>query len=190
MGATQRTLGAAMACCSLAACAYVDTVPVGPNSDVPGIRIPAIKPLLVVGSQVGVLLVPNPNRQLALRFWTFLAKNELTVDFQHGMLQSLNSKQDTTPVPVAFLSALGQAAAGGHNLLGAAFAAQTGGGAAELQIYDIVFDDAGNLVGLRPLITPVPVTSSLNMPQPQPGAGSANPPNPPPATPLPGIGAR
>ena len=149
MGARRGALGAVMACCSLAACAYVDAVPVGPNSDVPGIRIPAIKPLLVVGSQVGVLLVPNPNRQLALRFWTFLAKNELTADFQQGMLQSLNSKQDTTPVPVAFLSALGQAAAAGHNLLGAAFAAQSGGGAAQLQIYDIIFDDAGNLTGLK-----------------------------------------
>ena len=55
-------------------------------------------------------------------------------------------------MPVAFLSALGQAAAAGHNLLGAAFAAQAGGGAAQLQIYDIMFDDAGNLTGLKPLM--------------------------------------
>src|SRR5262249_15050307 len=161
--ATVGALGTSAACCGLFACAWVDAVPVSPNSDTPGIRIPAVKPLLVVGAQVGVLLVPNPNKQLALRFGTFLAKNELTVDFQQGMLQSLNSKEDSTPVPVALLAALGQAAAAGHNLLGAAFAAQAGGGAAQLQIYDIVFDDAGNLVELKPLITPVPVTGNVNI---------------------------
>jgi len=186
LGAAQRALVVAAACWSLFACAYVDAVPVSPNSDAPGIRIPMVKPLLVVGPQVGVLLVPNPNKQLALRFGAFLAKNELTLDFQQGMLQSLDSHQDSTPVPVALLAALGQAAAAGHNLLGAAFAAQTGGGAAELQIYDIVFDDAGNLVGLKTLITPVPVTSSFNVPQPSAGVPSANPPNPAPVTARPG----
>jgi hypothetical protein len=90
---------------------------------------------------------------------------------------------------VAFLGALGEAAAG-RNVLGAAFAAQAQGGAAQLQIYDILFDEAGNLVGLKPLIAPVPVQSNLLVPEPPASGPSANPPSPAPVTALPGRSVR
>jgi hypothetical protein len=155
---------------SLGGCAYFSAEPILPGSYTSGVPIPQVKPLLVVGSTVQVILVPNTNKQYALRFGAFLAKHDLTIDLQQGMLQSIVSNQDSTAVPVAFFAALGQAAAAGHNL-GAAFAGQASGGGGRLQIYDIIFDDQGNFVELRPLIRKrdliiVPNGMTINVPQP------------------------
>ena len=180
----------------LGGCAYVSADPIEPGSVTSGIPIPQVKPLLVVGATVQVILVPNTNKQYAMRFGSFLAKHDLTIDLQQGMLQSIVSNQDSTAVPVAFFAALGQAAASGHNLLGGAFAAQASGGGGRLQIYDIIFDDDGNLVGLRPLIRKqdliaVPAAIGITVPQPQTvgvGNGSPNPPAAAPVKPLPSTG--
>jgi hypothetical protein len=179
----------------LSACTGVNAVPVGPTSEVSGLRIPSVKPLLVVGAQVQVILVPNFNRAYALQFWAFLAKHDLEAQFQNGMLSSITSNQDSTAVPVAFLAALGQAAQAAKTSLLGAFAGQATGGANVFQIYDIVFDDNGNLVKLIPLISSrdlIPVQSpiTLNIPQPPAGGGGqGTTPNPAPVTPLPGGGA-
>jgi hypothetical protein len=178
----------------LTSCAGVDAVPVSPSSQADGIRRPTIKPLLVVGSQIGVIMVPNPNREYALRFWSFLAKNDLEAQFQNGMLNSLTDNQDSTPVPDAFLAALGQAAQAAKTSLLGAFAGQATGGSNILQIYDIVFDDSGDFIGLRPLIKPadllpVPSAISIIIPQQPPGTNPTPTPvfTPTPApTPIPG----
>jgi hypothetical protein len=183
----------------LGGCAFVEAVPIQPGSNTTGIPIPQVKPLLVVGSSVQVIMVPNTNKQYALRFGSFLAKHDLTVDLTQGMLQSIVSNQDSTAVPVAFLAALGQAAAAGHNLLGGAFAAQASTGGGRLQIYDIVFDDDGNLVGLKPLIRKqdlIVVPNGIQVSVPQPQTVNNNTPAPgttqttPAPTALPGGGAQ
>jgi len=168
---------------SFGGCAYFSAEPILPGSYTSGVPIPQVKPLLVVGSTVDVILVPNTNKQYAVRFGAFLAKHDLTLSFQNGMLQHIDSKQDSTDVPKAFFSALSEAAQSGHNLLGGAFAGHASGGGGRLQIYDIVFDEEGNLVGLRPLIKKrdliaVPNTIGINVPPPPPQNGGT--PNPPP----------
>jgi hypothetical protein len=176
----------------LSACTGVNAVPVGPTSEESGLRIPSVKPLLVVGAQVQVILVPNFNRAYALRVWAFLAKHDLEAQFQNGMLSSITSNQDSTAVPVAFLAALGQAAQAAKTSLLGAFAGQATGGTNVFQIYDIVFDDSGNLVKLSPLISSkdlIPVQSPITVIVPQPPAGGGTQgttPNPAPVTPLPG----
>ena len=148
-----------------------------------------MKPLLVVaGSQVSVVLVPNPNKQYALQFGAFLAKHDLKVDLQQGMLADITSNQDSTAVPVAFLGALQQAAVAGRSL-GSAFADTVNGSGGRLQIYDIIFDYEGNVVGLRPLVRDrdlirVPAGMTVNVPAPI--APSSPAPAPAPVSPLPG----
>lgn len=62
---------------NLMGCAYVTAEPAPPGSDVRGIRVPTVKPLLVVtGAQVELMTIPNPNREYALRFGSFLAKHK------------------------------------------------------------------------------------------------------------------
>jgi hypothetical protein len=146
---TVLSLGSAL---STAGCAYVTAVPAPVGANVSGIRVPDVKPLIVVGgSEISVLLVPNPNKQYALQFGAFLAKHDLSANFQQGMLASLTSNEDSTAVPVAFLGVLQQALQSGRSL-GSAFSGTASGDGGRLQIYDVVFDDEGSLVGLKPLI--------------------------------------
>lgn len=138
---------------SLGGCAYVTAIPVQPGSSESGIRIYDVKPLLVIApSNVSVVIVPNYNRAYALRFGSFLAKHDFTADLQNGMIAHLESKQDTTAVPIAILNLITEAAKAAGSL-GKAFAAdaQTSGG--RLQVFDIIFDTSGNLVELKPLIS-------------------------------------
>lgn len=137
----------------LSACAYVTAVPAPPGSDARGIRVPDIKPLLVVtGGQVEVVTVPNPNRAYAVQFGSFLAKHNLEAQFSNGFINSIKSDQDTTAFSIELLKALTEATKAGV-AISDGFSADGGSGEAnDLQVYDIVFDDLGNLVALKPLI--------------------------------------
>lgn len=163
-------------CCALAlaGCANVSAVPVKPNSPVAGIRIYDVKPLLVVsGDNVSLLMVPNYNRAYALKFSTFLAKNDFEATFQNGFLASIKSHQDTTAVALALIKLVEETAKLGGG--GKAFADTAGGSGNRFGIYDIVFDHDGNIIGLQPLVSDrtlmkVPTSGSVVVPPPPAGA--------------------
>ncbi|MET2827401.1 hypothetical protein [Mesorhizobium shangrilense] len=139
-------------CAALSGCAYVSATPVRPGQIIDGIPIPTVKPLLVIsGTQVSVLLVPNPNKTYALRFGSFLAKHDFKLDMQSGMIASLTSNQDSTEVAIALVQTIQKAVETGHSL-GSAFGGTTPtSDSGRVQVYDIVFDESGNLIGLKPL---------------------------------------
>lgn len=139
--------------CVLSSCANVSAIPVEPGSKVQGIRIYDVKPLLVVtGTSVTLLMVPNYNRAYAVQFSTFLAKHDFEADFSNGFMTKIHSNQDTTAVATALINVVQEAIKTG-NPIGDAFSGKTAGGAEErFGVYDIVFDNHGNLIGLRPLL--------------------------------------
>ncbi|MEW9807207.1 hypothetical protein [Mesorhizobium marinum] len=131
-------------------CAYVTAQPVRPGEQTGGIRIYDVKPLLVVsGENVTVQMVPNYNRAYALRFGAFLAKNHFQAAMTNGVLTSVNANMDSTAF-IDLLKVLAEKVPEGFS--GRGQAATPGGIKDRFQVYDIVFDDAGNLVGLRPLL--------------------------------------
>jgi len=161
-----------LSCNIFAGCAYVTAVPVSPHSQVEGIRIYEAKPILIVtGETATVQVIPNYNRAYALRFGAFLAKHNFSADFNNAMLVKLTSDQDTTKI----IDLLGKVAE--RLLPGTGTSSNTNGGApGRFGVYDFVFDDAGNLVALRPLLdartlSRVPQSHSSR-------ATGANPPTP------------
>jgi len=137
----------------LSGCAFVTAVPAPPGSEVRGIRVPDIKPLLVItGGEVEVITVPNPNRAYAVQFGSFLAKHNLEAEFSNGFINKIKSDQDSTAFSIELLKSITEAAKAGTGIFDG-FSDKGGDGAAsDLQVYDIVFDDQGNLLALRPLI--------------------------------------
>lgn len=169
-------------------CAYVTAQPVKPGDRINGIRIYDVKPLLVVtGETVKVEFVPNYNRAYALRFGAFLAKNHFQASMTNGLLTNVNANMDTTAI-VEVLKTLADKVPVGFSGTGAP--AATGGLKDRFQVYDIVFDDDGNLVGLRPLLIEqnlLRVKTSTTAAQgfsgstvivPQPGGGAVVVPQP------------
>jgi hypothetical protein len=131
-------------------CAYVTAQPVKPGDRINGIRIYDVKPLLVVtGETVSLQYVPNYNRAYALRFGAFLAKNDFQAQMSNGLLTSVHANMDTTAI-IELLKALAAKIPEGFS--GAGTPAAKGGIKDRFQVYEIVFDDDGNLVGLRPLL--------------------------------------
>lgn len=165
-------------------CAYVTAVPVKPGSNIAGIRIYDVKPILVVsGSSTEVKIVPNYNRAYALRFGAFLAKNNVDVTLQNGIPSQIKAEMDTTKFIDLLEKVVDKLPAG----LGLSGEAPRAGVQDRFQVYDIVFDDQGNLVGLRPLIahadllkvkTTPPMSQGSNGAAvvPQPGATSLSAP--------------
>jgi hypothetical protein len=152
----------AIASLGLSACAYVTAVPAPPDeyvdgvrvkSHVEGVRIPDCKPLIAVtGNAINVIWIKNPDKELALRFGTFLAKHEFGVEFTNQCLSKLTSNQDTTAVPIAFINLLSKALETGRPI-GQAFSDKANDAVAGvIQLYDPVFDGNGTLLYLKPLI--------------------------------------
>lgn len=133
-------------------CAYVTAQPVKPGDRINGIRVYDVKPLLVVtGESVTVQMVPNYNRAYALRFGAFLAKNHFQAAMNNGVLTSVNANLDSTDF-IEVLTALIDKLPGPESLAEPASPKSGGGIKDRFQVYDIVFDQDGNLVGLRPLL--------------------------------------
>jgi hypothetical protein len=131
-------------------CAYVTAQPVRPGDKINGIRIYDVKPLLVVsGDNVTIQMVPNYNRAYALRFGAFLAKNHFQANMTNGVLTTVNANMDSTAF-IELLKVLAEKIPEGFS--GQAQPATPGGLKDRFQVYDIVFDDDGNLVGLKPLL--------------------------------------
>lgn len=140
--------GAAMS--AISGCAYVTAQPVKPGDKVNGIRYYDVKPLLVVsGQNVTVQYVPNYSRGYALRFGAFLAKNDFEANVGNGVLTSVKANMDTTAL-VDLLKTVADKIPVGFS--GPPAPATPGGVVNRFQVYDLVFDDAGNLTGLKPLV--------------------------------------
>ena len=141
-----------MAAALTAGCAYVTAVPRKPGERISGIPIYDVKPLLVVtGENVQVQIVPNYNRPYALRFGAFLAKNNFEASMQNGILTTVKADMDSTEF-IKLLTALVNKLPDAKGFSGPDGGASAGGIKDRFQVYDIVFDDEGNLVGLRPLL--------------------------------------
>lgn len=87
---------------------------VNPNPDASawGFRYYDKSPYLLVksdnngGLEGEIIYLPDPNRKRSIRPYAFLAKNDLTLDFEDGALTSATSDQDSTEFPLAVVSAL------------------------------------------------------------------------------------
>ena len=167
-------VGAALFAFGIAACSYISAIPAPPGSQIHGVRIPECKPLIrVAGNQIDVLWIANNDRAHALQVGTFLAKNDFKMELSNGCLTKMDSNQDTTAVPIAFLKLLEKSLDTARGV-GTAFSGQGGttvGGL--MQLYEIVFDDEGTIERLKPLI---PERTFLRAPVTPPlGGGGATP---------------
>jgi hypothetical protein len=164
----------------LSNCAYVTAVPAPPGSNVEGIRIYDVKPILIVTeTSTTVNLVPNYNRAYALKFGAFLAKNTTEFDWEGGFIKKINTDLDST----AFVDLLKEAVKDlAPALTGTAHATHEAGAAtSRFGVYDFVFDDEGNLTGLRPLLRERdlgPRPPRPNVPVSVPPAPAGNPTTP------------
>jgi len=190
---TCRGLAAALLALGLAGlpagCAYVTAQPVKPGDKINGIRIYDVKPLLVVsGDNVTIQMVPNYNRAYALRFGAFLAKNHFQANMTNGVLTTVNANMDSTEFIKVLTALIEKLPAPGQGFSGPNPPETPGGIKDRFQVYDIVFDDDGNLTGLRPLLiephllkvktqsvqvfaTPAVAPQPATVVVPQPGAG-------------------
>jgi hypothetical protein len=133
-------------------CAYVTAQPVRPGERINGIRIYDVKPLLVVsGENVTIQMVPNYNRAYALRFGAFLAKNDFDASISNGLLTKVTANMDSTEF-IKVLTALVEKLPAPKGFSGPGAPETPAGLKDRFQVYDIVFDQEGNLVGLRPLL--------------------------------------
>jgi|LNFM01.2.fsa_nt_gb hypothetical protein len=132
----------------LAGCAYTTATRVLPGEDPRGFVYYECKPLLVVsGSTVSVTYVKNPSKAYAVQFGAFLAKNDTAITFDKDCgVTNVKSLLDSTDILKLFQTIAdkvlptAQKSVAGEN------------GQATVQIFDIIFDDAGEIVSLRPLV--------------------------------------
>lgn len=162
-----------------AGCAYVTAVPVKPGDRISGLRVYDVKPLLVVsGQNTEIKIVPNYNRAYAMQFGAFLAKNEFKMTLKDGIVSQLDANLDSTEFITLLAKIVDKVPVPGQGLSDQ----RTAGGVQDrFQVYDIVFDDHGNLVGLKPLIftddlRPLKTTQVAPASQtiPQEGTGGVN----------------
>jgi hypothetical protein len=132
----------------LSACSYTTATRVLPGEDPRGFIYYECKPLLVVsGSTVSVTYVKNPSKAYAVQFGVFLAKNDVTIAFDKDCgVTSVKSTMDSTDILKLFETIADKVLPAAQKSVAGEAAQST------VQIYDIVFDDAGEIVSLRPLV--------------------------------------
>lgn len=167
---------------ALGGCAYVTAVPAPPGSNVSGIRIYDVKPLLIVnGENVKIEMIPNYNRAYALQFGAFLAKNNVDASIQNGIITNVKADMDATDFIKVLTALIEKVPEAGKGFTGPQATTPSGGIQDRFQVYDIVFDNDGNLLGLRPLVsqedllhvrTTRPTVIQAPQVTPQPGTGS------------------
>jgi len=143
------------ACQLLAACAYTTAGPVI-EGDERGFVYPTCYPFLVVsGAKADLVMVPNPNKQRAIRFGAFLAKNDIDITFEQCGPSNIKTKLDSTDTIIALFTTLQEAAKAGTSL-GNLFGAKEAGGnpGHSFQVFEFVFDHDGTFNSLKPLVRP------------------------------------
>ena len=148
---------------ALQGCAYVTVTPVElTDRTTKGLRIFDPKPYVVVNaSGVSTVYLPDCKRAYAVQFGSVFAKNDLNLDLTNGMLNKLESKQDTTVLGTNFLSAVTEAAKAGKSL-GTAFSASADGGTTSFNLLEATCD------GGRLTLTPVTNLTGLAVAGPAP----------------------
>lgn len=88
----------------LSGCATVTAVPTASNPSAKGIRIYAPKALVVVnGTGVSTVIVPDCSKEYALQIDTIFAKQKATIEMSNGMVTKVDVDQDTTAIPLKLL---------------------------------------------------------------------------------------
>jgi hypothetical protein len=131
-------------------CAATTAVPIAPGDrTTKGFRIYDPKPMLLVTSKsTQVFFVPSYDRGYAVRFWAFLAKNDLTLKTADGAMTELGSHIDTTATLTLF-QALGQEALKQVDKLKALGSNVDGTLTGKEGLYEFEFDANGKFVGLK-----------------------------------------
>ena len=133
----------------LTGCAMTTAIPVDPNDRFTwGFRVYDSKPLLLITKGAYKLVfVPNYSKAYAVRFDAFLAKNKSKVQVDNSMITGTIDVDLDSTAAIALLQDLAKQFAPQGK-------ATTVEDTAELvAIYDFVFDENGNLQGLRKLPT-------------------------------------
>lgn len=137
----------------LSGCAWVTAERVPSNSTERGIRVYGMRPLIVIsGSVVTVLPVPNTSEVYALRFGAFLAKHDTTVEIQQGFLVKLQSNQDSTALAVALINLISKAVETGRSVATAFSASTSESRGNAVLIFEPIFGDDGRLIELRQVL--------------------------------------
>lgn len=133
----------------LSGCATFTAVPTANRPETKGLRVYSPKTLVIVnGSGVSSIVVPDCSKEYALQFSSFLAVNEVTVELENGMVSKVENKQDTTAVPIKLIDAVVEAAKAGKSL-GTAFSTKADGGATDrFGVYELSCVD-GKLVSTQ-----------------------------------------
>lgn len=142
---------------SITGCASVTVKPFSKyDTHTQGFRLPERKPLVVLmGGNVQVIWVCNPDKGSAMQFGSFLAKHHFVVNFDGcGSPTSVDSDQDSTAVPLKLLDIVnGVAERAFPSGEGKSGASTNAAGPTPFQIFDVRFgsDDSVSLV---PLVHP------------------------------------
>lgn len=145
---TRVLVGLILLLCS--GCAATTAVPIAPGDrTTKGFRIYDPKPmLLVTNKSTQVFFVPSYDRAYAVRFWAFLAKNDLTLKTADGAMTELGSHIDTTATLTLFQT-LGQEALKQVDKLKALGSNVDGTLTGKEGLYEFEFDANGKFAGLK-----------------------------------------
>lgn len=158
--------GSLAVACLLGGCANLTAVPTLGQTHINGLRVYSPKTLVVVnGSGVTSIVVPDCSKEYALQFSSFLAKNDVTIDLTNGMVTKIENKQDTTAFPIKLVDAVVEAAKAGKSL-GTAFSVKAEGGVSDrLGVFELscangqlVATPAITEAGLMKLTTSPPIS--------------------------------
>lgn len=146
---------------SLSGCAWTKAVPVDYDDHskwfklrTEGFRVYEPKPLLIVtDANSKIVFVPNFNRGYAVQFGTFLAKNDIELNVDDGVLVKVVSKQDSTNF-LKLIQALGEKALEQAGKLAALGDTVEGTIPGKVGVYEFLFDAQGNFTGIRKIPLP------------------------------------
>ena len=139
-----------LAVSTLTACSYVTGVPVEPGEKVRGIPFYGEKPILLVSaSGTTIEYIPNPSKEYALQFGAFLAKNKSKFTRNsNGTLGNIELDLDSSEA-VEPLTKLATAALDKIKTASGELSVDVSN--KDVLIYDLIFDDEGNIIELRAL---------------------------------------
>jgi len=148
-----------LAALAISGCAATTAVPITADNPNPkGFRVYGAKPIAVVtGSSVKIDYIPNYSEAYAVRMESFFAKNETTLTINaNGTLATVESNLDSAEALGKLLdfaeTVLEKTIRGGAAASGEIKTDSSGA----LRIYDFVYDERGELIGMRSLL-PEPV---------------------------------
>jgi len=92
-------------------CAWVSVTDVSKARGSPdGLRVYTPRTYVVVsGSTVSTVTVPDCSREYAIDFGSFMSKHDVEIELESGMVKKLTSKQDSTAVPTALIGVVNEA---------------------------------------------------------------------------------